>query len=55
MYDEMGRWADASTLEQQLARAAEQRKRGVSGKELQALRARKLEMKRKKQIEWLTR
>ena len=51
----MGSWVDASTVEAQLARAAEARKRGLSGKELAALKARKQEMKKKKTMDWLLR
>lgn len=42
-------------MEEQLARVAEARRKGLSGKELAALKARKQEMKRKKTMEWLMR
>ena len=55
LYAEMGRWVDASTMEEQLAKAAERQKKALTGKELAALKARKQEMKRKKTMGWLMR
>lgn len=40
-------------MEQQLAAAAEKRKRTLTGAELRAVRERKKELKRQKQTAWL--
>lgn len=53
LYAEAASWANPAELEQQLARAAEQRKRGLSGEELRAIKQRKAELKEKKRREWL--
>ena len=53
LYAEAASWANPWELEQQLAAAAERRKRGLSGAELRAVRERKKEIKRQKQTAWL--
>lgn len=53
LYAENASWADPWTLEQQLARTAEKRKRGLSGEELKVVKQRKQELKEKKRREWL--
>ncbi|KAL4419397.1 hypothetical protein ABPG77_003371 [Micractinium sp. CCAP 211/92] len=53
LYAEAASWANPAELEQQLARAAERRKRGLRGGELRAVKQRKAELKEKKRREWL--
>lgn len=53
LYAEAASWANPAELEQQLARAAERRKRGLRGEELRAVKQRKAELKEKKRREWL--
>lgn len=53
LYSDLASYANPWEVEQQLAAAAEQRKRGLSGAELRAVRERKKELKRQKQVAWL--
>lgn len=53
LYAEAASWANPAELEQQLARAAERRKRGLSCRELRVVKQRKAELKEKKRREWL--
>lgn len=53
LYAEAASWTDPATLEKQLQRAAERRKRPLTGQELRAVKQRKAEMKEKKKVGWL--
>lgn len=53
LYSDLASYANPWEVEQQLAAAAERRKRGLSGAELRAVRERKKELKRQKQVAWL--
>jgi hypothetical protein len=53
LYAEAASWADPADLEGQLARAAERRKRALTGEELRQVKQRRQEMKDKKRTAWL--
>ncbi|PRW59368.1 rho GTPase-activating 27 isoform X6 [Chlorella sorokiniana] len=53
LYSDLASYANPWEVEQQLAAVAERRKRGLSGAELRAVRERKKELKRQKQVAWL--
>jgi hypothetical protein len=53
VYSEYGKWLDADRLGEQLAAAAERRKRPLAGTELRAAKARRREAKAAKQRAWL--
>ncbi|EFN57537.1 hypothetical protein CHLNCDRAFT_143156 [Chlorella variabilis] len=53
LYAEVASWANPHELEQQLAKAAERRKRALTGEELRQVKQRKQEMKEKKRTAWL--
>jgi len=53
LYSDLASYANPWEVEQQLAAAAEKRKRALTGAELRAVRERKKELKRQKQTAWL--
>lgn len=53
LYAEASSWANPHELEQQLARAAERRKRPLKGEELRQVIERKKALKREKATGWL--
>jgi hypothetical protein len=53
LYAEMGSWADPAGMEAQLAAAAARKRRPLGAAEVRAVRARKQEMRDKKQRAWL--
>ena len=53
LYAEASSWVNPAELEQQLAKAAERRKRGLTGAALRQVKQRKQELKEKKRTAWL--
>jgi hypothetical protein len=53
LYAEFSSWANPHEMEAQLAKAAERRKRALTGQELRQVKERKKELKDKKRHAWL--
>lgn len=53
LYSDLASYGNPWEMEQQLAAAADRRKRTLSGAELRAIKERKKEIKRQKQTAWL--